>query len=103
MTSRCSLGLEEQTTSNQLSEILMQATEQLVRSVVEEVLTQLRSSPGAGSLAAPRRNSGGQRGVFADVNEAITSARAAFEQLSERTIEDRKRIIDHVRRISIDQ
>jgi aldehyde dehydrogenase len=81
----------------------MQATEQLVRSVVEEVLTQLRSSPGAGSLAAPRRNTGGQRGVFADVNEAITSARAAFEQLSERTIEDRKRIIDHVRRISIDQ
>lgn len=81
----------------------MQATEQLVRSVVEEVLTQLRSSPGAGSLAAPRRNSGGQRGVFADVNEAVTAARQAFEQLSERTIEDRKRIIDHVRRISIDQ
>lgn len=81
----------------------MQATEQLVRSVVEEVLTQLRSSPGAGSLAAPRRNSGGQRGVFGDVNEAVTAARQAFEQLSERTIEDRKRIIDHVRRISIDQ
>lgn len=80
----------------------MQATEQLVRSVVEEVLTQLRSSPGAGALTAPRR-SGGQRGVFADVNEAVTAAREAFEQLSERTIEDRKRIIDHVRRISIDQ
>ena len=80
----------------------MQATEQLVRSVVEEVLTQLRSSPGAGSLAAPRRSSG-QRGVFADVNEAVSAAREAFDQLSGRTIEDRKRIIDHVRRISIDQ
>ncbi|MGD9645827.1 MAG: aldehyde dehydrogenase family protein [Pirellulales bacterium] len=80
----------------------MQATEQLVRSVVEEVLTQLRHSPGAGSPAAPRRSSG-QRGVFADVNEAVTAARDAFEQLSGRSIEDRKRIIDHVRRISIDQ
>ena len=29
--------------------------------------------------------------------------REAFEQLQERTIEDRKRIIDHIRRISIDQ
>ena len=33
----------------------------------------------------------------------MAAAREAFEQLQERTIEDRKRVIDHIRRISIDQ
>ncbi|MCE9547931.1 MAG: aldehyde dehydrogenase EutE, partial [Planctomycetia bacterium] len=44
-----------------------------------------------------------RRGVFTCVNEAVAAATEAFEQLSERTREDRKRIIDHIRRISIDQ
>ncbi len=37
------------------------------------------------------------------MNEAVEAATVAFEQLSERTIDERKRIIDHIRRISIDQ
>ena len=37
------------------------------------------------------------------MQEAVAAARTAFEQLSERTREDRRRIIDHIRRISIDQ
>ena len=45
----------------------------------------------------------GRFGLFTDVDEAVAAARDAFEQLSRRTIEDRKRIIDHIRRISIDQ
>jgi aldehyde dehydrogenase len=45
----------------------------------------------------------GRFGVFACVNEAVTAARDAFEQLSKRTLEDRKRIIDIIRRIAIDQ
>jgi acyl-CoA reductase-like NAD-dependent aldehyde dehydrogenase len=40
---------------------------------------------------------------FTCANEAVAAAREAFERLSERGIEDRKRIIDHIRRISIDQ
>jgi aldehyde dehydrogenase len=41
--------------------------------------------------------------VFTCVDEAVSAASEAFDQLSRRTIEDRKRIIDHIRRISIDQ
>lgn len=77
----------------------MQATEALIRNVVEEVLSQIRTTP----LSASSRASGGQYGVFTDVDQAVAAARAAFEQLSERPIEDRRRAIDHIRRISIDQ
>lgn len=74
-------------------------TEALIRSVVEEVLAQLRTSP-----AVPAARSGVRRfGVFHDVNEAVAAASEAFDELSRRTVEDRKRIIDHIRRISIDQ
>src|SRR3984957_14231715 len=78
----------------------MQATEQLVRSVVEQVLAQLGNGapPATGG-----RGFSGRFGIFTCVNEAVAAATEAFEQLSQRTIEDRKRIIDHIRRISIDQ
>ena len=45
----------------------------------------------------------GRFGLFTDVNEAVAAAREAFERLSRRTIEDRTRIIAHIRRIAIDQ
>ncbi len=76
----------------------MQATEALIRNVVEEVLNQIRVA----SPVAPRSYSG-RFGVFHCVQEAVEAAQEAFEQLSQRTLEDRKRIIDHVRRISIEQ
>ena len=44
----------------------------------------------------------GRHGVFTCVDEAVRAATEAFEQLSERSLADRKRIIDHIRRISID-
>jgi aldehyde dehydrogenase len=77
----------------------MQATEQIIKSVVEQVLKQL----GPGVHASNGHGQRGRHGVFYDVNEAVAAATVAFEQLSERTIDDRKRIIDHIRRISIDQ
>jgi aldehyde dehydrogenase len=45
----------------------------------------------------------GRHGVFTCPDEAVKAARAAFEQLLERTIDDRRRIIAHIRRIAIDQ
>ena len=60
-----------------------------------------------GSALCRRRTSArghaGRHGVFTCVDSAVAAATEAFEQLSERTIEDRKRIIDHIRRISIEQ
>ncbi len=80
----------------------MQATEELIKSVVEQVLSRM----GTSGLAAPHVNGrgyAGRYGIFTCVDEAVAAATEAFEQLSERSIEDRKRIIDHIRRISIDQ
>jgi aldehyde dehydrogenase len=75
----------------------MQATEDLIRNVVAEVLSRMGTPPANGS-----RSRAGRFGIFTCVNEAVAAATEAFEQLSERSIADRKRIIDHIRRISID-
>ena len=77
----------------------MQATEQIIKSVVEQVLKQL----GPSAHASNGQSRSGKNGVFHDVNEAVEAATVAFEQLSERTIEDRKRIIDHIRRIRFER
>ncbi len=77
----------------------MQATEAVIRSVVQEVLARMGSLP----PAANGRGFTGRYGIFTCVDEAVAAATEAFERLSERTIEDRKRIIDHIRRISIEQ
>jgi aldehyde dehydrogenase len=77
----------------------MQVTETLIRDVVQQVLSQLNGK----APASHGRSLTGRHGVFTCVNEAVSAATEAFEQLSERTLEERKRIIDHIRRISIDQ
>jgi aldehyde dehydrogenase len=85
----------------------MQINETLIRSVVEQVISQVRSqAAGSGlnlsgtSSANPAR---GHSGLFDNVDDAVASARSAFEQLQKRPIEDRKKIIDIIRRISISQ
>ena len=76
----------------------MQVDETLIRSVVTQVLAEVGKVP-----VAAVSNHNGRHGIFEHVDDAVAAARAAFEQLSERTIQDRKRIIDHIRKISIDQ
>jgi aldehyde dehydrogenase len=77
----------------------MQSTETLIRSVVQEVLSRM----GTVAPSTPRRGFEGRYGIFTCVDEAVAAATVAFEKLSERTLADRKRIIDHIRRISIEQ
>ena len=68
-------------------------------------------SGGAGALDSWRRRIARSRSVRSSLgvnapawNSCIVPARTdAFEQLIERSLEDRKRIIDHIRRISIEQ
>jgi aldehyde dehydrogenase len=76
----------------------MQATEELIRSVVEQVLSRIGPN-----LHAATPSYTGRYGIFTNVDEAVAAATDAFEQLSQRSLADRKRIIDHIRRISIDQ
>ncbi len=71
--------------------------EDLIRNVVAQVLAQVGRAP---VVAGPRFT--GRHGVFTCVDEAVAAARDAFEQLSERTIEDRKGIIEIIRRLAID-
>lgn len=73
----------------------MQATEQAVRQIVQEVLTQL-STPQAGGT--PRNGSPGDSwGVFDDVDQAVKAAQAGFEQLAGASMEDRGRAIEIVK------
>ena len=84
----------------------MQATESLIRNVVQEVLARMGTNGASSSVhAAPaaRRGYAGRYGIFTCVDEAVAAATDAFHQLAERSLEERKRAIDHIRRISIDQ
>ncbi|MBN2580512.1 MAG: aldehyde dehydrogenase EutE [Pirellulales bacterium] len=78
----------------------MQLDETLVRNVVEQVIQRLGSR---GNGAPVGGGVQGRFGLFTDVNQAVAAAREAFERLSRRTVEDRRRIIGHIRRIAIDQ
>ena len=87
----------------------MQVSESLIRSVVEQVINQVRNSAGATGASVPSGAAGsssglsyGRYGLFDNVDDAVRSARVAFEQLRDRPIEHRRRIIEHIRRISIE-
>jgi aldehyde dehydrogenase len=76
----------------------MPYNEDLIRSVVAQVLAEVGRAPVVAS-----RGHAGRHGVFNSADEAVPAARAAYEQLCERTREDRKRVIDIIRRIAIEQ
>jgi aldehyde dehydrogenase len=76
----------------------MQINEDVIRSVVAQVLAEVGRGP-----VVSAKSYTGRHGIFSCVNEAVTAARDAFDQLSERTLADRKRIIGIIRRIAIDQ
>ncbi len=84
---------------------MIQANEQAVRTVVEEVLAQLRgpsATPAAASSAlssVPSSGADGDWGVFSQVNDAVDAAERAFRQLQDKTIEDRARAISCVVKI----
>ena len=103
----------------------MQVTEQAIRDVVGQVLAQMGHSDSAvpavteavTSCNCPEQREQhcqcddkkaegvytGRYGLFTDVDEAVAAATHAFEQLSMHSMEDRKQIIGHIRRISIEQ
>jgi len=83
----------------------MQATEELIRDVVRQVLAEMGGKGESRTNGTVKTTSSyaGRHGIFTCVDEAVAAATEAFEELSKRTIEDRKRIINHIRRISIDQ
>ncbi len=90
----------------------MQFDENLIRNVVAQVLAEVGPIPPASTSppasmsngrSAGHRSAAGRHGVFDHAEEAVVAARAAFEQLRDRSLEDRKRIIEIIREISIGQ
>ena len=82
----------------------MQIDETLIRNVVHQVISRLGANGSAAVVGGSASGSyQGRYGLFTCVDEAVAAANEAFDRLSHRTIADRKRIIDHIRRISIDQ
>ena len=76
--------------------------ENLIRSIVAQVLSEVGPIP-LGSSGNGGSSSAGRHGIFYDANAAVSAARAAFEQLRERPISDRRKAIDIIRKISIEQ
>jgi aldehyde dehydrogenase len=72
---------------------MIEANEQAIRTVVQEVLSQL----GRGTAAAA--NGKNEWGVFATVNQAVEAANAGFEGLRAASMDDRASAIECVRTI----
>jgi aldehyde dehydrogenase len=77
----------------------MQVTDDLIRSVVQEVLTSLRNGKGA-----PATNGHTRRwGVFDDVGEAVAAAAKAQREFEARGLDDRRKAVACIRRICSDR
>jgi len=80
---------------------MIQANQQVVRTVVEEVLSQLGGRDSVPTEVAPSAD--GDWGVFSRVDDAVDAASRAFEQLQQKRIEDRAKAIACVVRICTTQ
>jgi aldehyde dehydrogenase len=76
----------------------MQVTDELVRSVVQEVLGQMQNGNGKQRRSTTRR-----WGVFADVNSAVEAALLAQRQFEARGLEGRRKAVSCIRDICIKQ
>ncbi|MCR4415452.1 MAG: aldehyde dehydrogenase EutE [Thermoguttaceae bacterium] len=83
----------------------MQVNESVIRSVVQEVLKRLGAGDGQAPAVppGPTRSFQGRLGQFTCPDEAVAAAQEAFEQLSRRSLEDRRRIVGHIQRICTEQ
>ena len=80
----------------------MQFDENTIRNVVAQVLAEVGPIP-PGSSASQRGPIGGQHGIFYDAESAVNAAHVAFQQFRDCSLEDRKNVIEIIRRISIEQ
>jgi len=76
---------------------MIQANEQAIRTVVQEVLAQLGKRPTANGSSHSTDSS--DWGVCTSVDQAVQVAQAGFEQLSNASMEDRNKAIECVRQI----
>jgi aldehyde dehydrogenase len=76
----------------------MPVTDELIRSVVQEVLLHMRNGH-----VAPSANGDKNWGVFEDVDAAVNAAAGAQKEFERRSLDDRRKAVDCIRRICIEQ
>jgi aldehyde dehydrogenase len=79
----------------------MQITDELIRGVVQQVLSQMRNGQPAATNG--RRTSRTQRGVFDDVGQAVAAATAAQQEFERRGLDDRRKAVACIRKICSEQ
>jgi aldehyde dehydrogenase len=81
----------------------MQATEEAIRNVVQEVLSQMSPRNGVGSNGSNGSSSNGDWGVFDNVDAAVEAAAEGFRQLSNAPVSARRTIVDIVKTMCDEQ
>jgi aldehyde dehydrogenase len=81
---------------------MTQVSEQAIRTVVQQVLSQLGKSP-ATNGSSNGHSAGGDWGVFRTVDDAVAAATQAFEQLKAASMADRAKAIDCVMQLCDEQ
>lgn len=81
---------------------MIQANEQAIRQVVQEVLAQL-GKRGSGAAAHSNGHANGDWGVFRTVDDAVAAATSAFEKFRDVSMENRAKAIACVYRICDEQ
>jgi aldehyde dehydrogenase len=76
----------------------MQVTDELIQSVVREVLSHMRNG-----RATPSNGHAQAWGVFEDVDSAVAAAAEAQQQFAARGLEERRKAVDCIRRVCIDR
>ena len=82
----------------------MQMTEDLIRSVVQQVLSQMGGAA-ANSNGSARAGGGpsGKYGVYPTADACVTAAERAFQEYRTRPLADRKAAVDCIRTICVEQ
>jgi aldehyde dehydrogenase len=81
----------------------MQTTEDLIRSVVQQVLSQMGGGLPTPNGAGIRAGVGESLGVYPTVDGAVAAAEAAFQAFRQRPLADRKKAVECVRSICAEQ
>lgn len=80
----------------------MQVTDDLIRGVVAQVLARMKAAP-ASSNGSTNGSASRLRGVFADVDSAAAAALTAQREFERRSIADRKKALDCIRKICVER
>src|SRR5687767_7685703 len=81
----------------------MQVTDDLIRNVVQEVLSSMRNGQAAPVTNGQHSTTKAGWGVFEDVDSAVAAAKSAQREFESRGLEARRKAVACIRKICIDK